>query len=666
MPSLPVHGVCPHDCYDACSVWVTATNGRIVRIEGDPHHPLTRGFLCYKVNRYLDRLYHPERLKRPLKRVGPKGLGAFREVTWDEALREVASRLGEIMAKAGGEAVLPYSFSGNMGILSESSMDRRFFHYLGASQLERTICSAAADAALTWVYGTRMGPDPETLGRARLVVLWGSNPMVTNIHEIPLLDEARAHGAHIWTIDPLKTETATRYGRHVALWPHSDYALALGLARAIIHRGAHDQAFIDRYTRGFDAFQAVAEAWPRDRVLLATGLTAQVFEALVDDLIALRPLLIRTGYGVQRQFDGAKTVWALSCLSIILGAPQDVGGGHLVSNSGSFSINWERLTRPDLRPRETRHINMVQLGTALTAVDSPRVEALVVYNSNPAATAPDQRQVLEGLLRSDLLTIVHEQMMTDTARYADWVFPAAMSFETLDLFTSYWHRYLQLSVPATVPWGESVSNTEFFRRMAQALGLSHPALAASDRELIDDALDTPENRCQGLTWDRLWEEKVIKIGEETERRPFVDVPAPTVDGRLHLEPLPVNPEPRDMDREAGEWILLSPSRRRTIKSTFGNVASLVREDDPELLMHPDDLMALGVGDGSWVRVFNDRGETRMKVRQSERPQPGVVVSYAVRWNLIGDGGNVNQLTSAALSDFGGGATFYSTRVRIEL
>ncbi len=660
-----VHAVCPHDCYDTCGLSVTVEEDRIIRIAGDASHPITRGFLCFKVNRYQDRLYHADRITQPLKRVGPKGTAQFKAVAWQDALDEVGATLRTIIEESTGEAILPYSFSGNMGILSEASMDRRFFHAVGASQLDRTICTASASAALRWVYGTQLGPDPETLPQTHMVVLWGTNPMATNVHEIPLLDEARSHGAKIWCVDPLNTATASRYDYHVALKPNTDYPLALGLGRAILERGAQDRQFIARYTTGFQAYERVVQEWTRERTLAVTGIPPEIFDEWVDQMIHRRPLLFRTGYGVQRQVDGAKTIWAISCLSLLLGTPQEVGGGHLVGNGGAFGIDWDRLGRPDLMSSSPRTVNMLQLGHALLDLDNPPIRALIVYNSNPAVTAPDQHRVLMGLRRTDLMTIVHEQMMTDTARYADWVFPAAMSMETLDLHTSYWHRYVQLSQPATPPWGESVSNTEFFRRLAQAVGLRHAALRSSDAELLREALDTRHPWMEGITVESLYAHPVQKVALPADARPFLDTPIPTPDGRFHLEPLPVDPNPvPQANRRPDELHLISPSRRETIKSSFGNIASVVKEARPEILMHPEDLARLGVASGEWVTVFNEQGETRMVAQESRVPQPGTAVSYAVRWNAAAEGTNVNQLTSETLSDYGGGGTFYSTRIRV--
>ncbi|PSR23520.1 MAG: trimethylamine-N-oxide reductase [Sulfobacillus acidophilus] len=660
-----VHAVCPHDCYDACGLEVSVEDGQVTAIHGDPDHPITNGFLCFKVNHYLDRLYHSDRVTQPLKRVGPKGGDQFRPVSWDEALSEVGTKLNRILAESGGEAILPYTFAGNEGLLSHS-LSERFFRKIGASRLQRTICTAAADAALNWVYGTAMGPDPETLPLTKFVILWGSNPMATNIHEIPLLDEARRRGAEIWTIDPLKTATAKRYDHHVTIQPGSDGALALGLARAILERQTADMAFIRDYVTGFEQFRAVADSWTLDRTLATTGLTRSQFGELLERLESSRPLLFRTGWGLQRRRTGAQAVWAISALSIILGAPRHRGGGHLVSNSGAFPLNWAGLWSGGSLHPTTRSVNMVQLGEALTALSDPPIRSLIVYGSNPAVTAPQQQKVLEGLRRPDLLTIVHEQMMTDTARYADWVFPACMSVEALDLYISYWHRYVQLSLPAVAPLGESVSNNEFFRRLAKTMGLTDPELQESDEGLIRTLLQSNHPWLEGISWDALVQHPVQKLKLPTDTRPYVDTAIPTRDERLHIEPFFADAGRiwQDQSSSPDEFQLLSPARRETIKSSYANVRSVMKTSTPELLMHPEDLRRLRLQPGQWVSVYNAFGETRMVVQPSEVPPRGIVVSYAVHWNDGADGSNVNQLTSATLSDYGQGATFYDAWVRI--
>ncbi|MCY0864489.1 MAG: molybdopterin-dependent oxidoreductase [Sulfobacillus sp.] len=651
--------VCSHDCYDTCSVELTVNQDRIVRVNGSRRQPLTRNFVCYKVHHAVERVNHPDRVLYPLKRVGAKGQGTFQRVSWEQALSDVTERLQKIRDTVGGEAILPYSYSGNMGVLGEASMDRRVFHALGASELERTICTGAADWVLTAMFGQRLGPDPETIPDARLILLWGTNPMATNIHQVPLLDQAVQNGAQIIVVDPLKTATAERYGHHVAIRPGTDDVLALSLGQALIRQNRHHQPFIARYTRGFEAYRREAEAWPLERAAEVTGVSLGVLESLVDQLATIRPLLIRPGFGVQRHRRGGRIIWALAALAAITGAFMDRGGGFLLSNSGAFALARDRLTRPDLKPGTVRKVNMVQLGRALTELTDPPIQALIVYNSNPAATAPYQRRVLEGLAREDLLTVVHDSFMTDTARYADYVFPAAMSWEIGDLHLSYWHRYWQWNRPAVAPPGEAVSNPEFFRRLARALHLTDPALVASDDELLEDALEgyPPEFR------SRLRDQGVMKAGPKPEVRPFVDTPILTDDGRIHLEPPPAG-KPVD-DVNSGPFVLVSPSARETIKSSYGNLPRVIK-GPPVLWMNPEDMSRQGLQDGEWVRVYNHRGQTVMQARSSELPRPGVVVSYAVRW--LSDhpfGGNVNQLTPDELSDVGGGATFYDARVAVE-
>ncbi len=666
-----VHGVCPHDCYDTCGLEITAQDNQVIRIRGEQNHPITQGFACLKINRYQERLNHPDRVLYPLRRTGPKGSGKFTRCTWDEAMTEIGRQLQHILQNYGGEAVLPYSFSGNMGILSEASMDRRFFHAIGASRLARTICTASADAAWKWVYGSRIGPDPESISHARFIVLWGTNPVATNIHQIPLLDKAVEQGADLVVIDPLQTETVDRYGSHIRLNPGTDAVLAMGIGRYLVDEKLYDADFVAHYSVGLDAYRQFVEPWTLEKTAALTGVKKPVIQQLAWRLKNVQPLLIRTGYGVQRHQYGALAIWAISALSILTGSYRHPGGGHLVSNSEMFPINWEKLTRPDLLRGNPREINMLQLGNALSPALNPPIKALIVYNSNPAATAPDQSAVLQGLMRDDLLTIVHEQMLTDTARYADWVLPAAMFPEILDVHTSYWHRYVQLNQPAVTPAGEAVSNTEFFRRLAQAVGLGRESWALdSDETLIKQALDTDHPWLQGITWDSLQSKPVQKLRLSIEDRPFIDFGWPQ--SGLRLDPLPLigmgfkEFVGANVDDRYPLW-LITPSRKNTIKSSFANIKSLlVKEPVPTVYMHPQDMKIFNVNHGDKVELYNDRGSCHMIVHASERVSPGVLLSYAVRWNADGNGKNVNQLTSQTLSDYGGGSTFYNTRVNMKL
>lgn len=668
MAPTHIHGVCPHDCYDTCGLDIEVDNGLIQRIRGQRDHAVTRGFLCVKVNHYLERLNHADRILYPLKRAGKKGQGVFRRVSWEEALDGIAEAIQDRIDRFGGESVLPYSFAGNMGLLSGASMDRRFFHAIGASELQRTICSAASDAAFLWVYGQRLGPDPETIPRARFILLWGSNPVATNVHAIPLLDEARRLGAQVWVVDPLRTETARRYDRHLAVRPNMDLALALAAGRELIDSGRYDRQFVETTVDGFDEYVRAVEPWTVDRASRLTGLDAGAIRDLAVQMAGEGPFLLRSGYGVQRQLFGAQTVWALSALSLLTGAPKQIGGGHLLGNDDAFPLNRRRLGGHHMARQAVRRINMLELGRALTQLNDPPVQVLVVYNANPAATAPDQSAVLKGLQRDDLITVVHEQMMTDTAKWADWVLPAAMGMEVLDLHVSYWHRYVQLNQPAVPPAGEAVSNTEFFRRLAQKMGLPEPELRASDEDLIRDALSSGDPWLDGITLESLRDNPVQKVRIDVSTRPFLDTPIKTPSGRLNIGPLPgLSFDLDNLAPGSYPFHLITPSARETIKSSFRNVGRLrMGREEPELLMASEDVDRGGYQEGQWVVVANALGETRMRLVRSDVPAPGTVVSYAVCWNHEDGGRNVNQLTSQRLSDAGGGATFYSTWVTVRM
>ncbi len=667
-PARVVHGVCPHDCFDTCGLEIEVQGEHIQRIRGQKDHPITQGFACLKVNRYLERIEHPQRVLYPMKRTGPKGSGQFLRATWNEAMQDIGRNLQTIVEKHGGEAVLPYSFSGNMGVLSEASMDRRFFHKIGASRLTRTICTASADAALMWVYGRRLGPDPETLQDAGMIFLWGSNPVATNIHEVPMLDRAVQRGARIVVVDPLNTGTVQRYGGHVALKPGTDAALALGLCAYLLDSGLYDKDFVQRYAYGLDGLSRRARQWSLDRTERVTGIGAEDIVALAHQMMRTKPLVIRTGYGMQRQIHAAEAVWAVSALSVLTGSYRDAGGGHLLGNGDAFPLNWTQLTRPDLLVGQPREVNMLELGNALNTVENPRIRALVVYNSNPAATAPDQGAVLAGLRREDLYTIVHEQMMTDTARYADWILPAAMSMEILDLHTSYWHRYVQLNEPAVPPPAEAVSNTEFFRRLARAVGLgSEQWVQDTDEMLIRQALDTSHPWLAGITLERLREYPVQKVRIAKTDRPLLHPANRARPLPFCLDPLPAEDFAEERAPAGYPYVLLTPSRKNTIKSSFANLPGLLRDEpEPSVYMHPHDALGAGLRSGQTVRVCSAQGQIDLRLEVSSIAQPGVVVSYAVRWNHESGGVNINVLTSQTLSDYGGGSTFYSTWVKIEL
>ncbi|HEX2094741.1 MAG TPA: molybdopterin oxidoreductase family protein [Longimicrobiaceae bacterium] len=686
-----VRGACPHDCPDTCAMLVHVRDGRAVRVQGDPEHPVTQGFLCTKVNRYVERTYHPDRLTVPLRRVGEKGEGRFEPATWDEALDDIARRLGEIRDSADGpQAILPYSYAGTMGLVQGSSIDRRFFHRLGASLLARTICSAAGSEGWRHTYGDRIGPSPEEAEHARLVLLWGTNTLTSNPHLWPALRRARERGARLVAIDPIRTRTAAQCDLHLPIRPGTDAALALGMMHVVFRDGLEDREYLERHTVGWEALrERVLREWTPERAAGVAGLGMEQVEALARDYATTRPSFIRLNYGMQRHAGGGMAVRVVSLLPAVTGAWRDVGGGATLSVSGAFRMNAAALERPDWIPPGTRAVNMIRLGDALTLPDAgvggPPVRALVVYNSNPAAIAPDLGKVREGLRRADLFTVVLEHFRTDTADYADWLLPATTQLEHWDVHASYGHLYVTLNRPSIEPVGASLPNSEIFRRLAARMGFDEPEFRDTDLELIRQALDSDHPWMRGITLERLLEEGYARLEVPRPFAPYacperLDTPsgkiqilAPALE-RLGLDPLPIYIPPAEdarTDPERGyrfPLMLLSPPEHPFLNSTFVNVPALARAAGGEarLLLHPDEAAGRGVRDGDRVRVWNERGDFFARAEITEDVRPGVAISYGVRWAMLSEGGRtVNDTTSQAETDLGGGAVLYDNAVEVE-
>lgn len=675
-----VRGVCPHDCPDTCA-WVVTVDqgsGRAVAMRGDPDHPVTRGVLCAKVDRYLERTYHPQRLTRPLRRTGPKGSGAFRPISWDEALDEIARRLEEIIRTEGGEAILPYSYAGTMGLVQSQSMDRRFFNRLGASHLLRTICSEAGFRGLLYTLGTARGIAPEDFARARYIILWGANLLTSNLHLWPFVREAQRQGAKIVVIDPVRTKTARQADWWIPIRPGTDAALALALMHVIFAEGLEDRDYLERYCVGVEPLRARVRDWPPERAAEITDIAPEEIRRLAREYASTRPAAIRLSYGMQRHGGGGMATRAIACLPAVTGAWRDVGGGLLLSTSGAFPLNYEALERPDLRPYEPRSINMIELGRALTEVNDPPVRALIVYNSNPAAVAPDQAAVRRGLAREDLFTVVLEHFQTDTADYADIVLPATTQLEHWDLLKPYGHYYLALNRPAIAPIGESKPNSEIFRLLAQRMGFTEPCFQDDDLTLIRQALDSPAPELKGITLERLLQEGHVRLNLPEPYAPFAAGGFPTPSGKCELysqqladlgyDPLPTYTPPHWAEQTTtdDELLLVSPPAHYFLNSTFVNVDRLrEREGEPTLFIHPDDAMSRGIEDGMWVEVFNARGAFQARARVRAEVRPGVCASPSVWWpKLSPDRRNVNFVTSQAVADMGGGATFHDCVVRL--
>lgn len=672
------HAVCALDCPDCCSLVVTVENGQATRLRGNPEHPVTRGFLCAKVAQYLEREYSPERLLYPLRRTGAKGEGRFTRIGWDDALDEIAGRLQAIAREFGPEAILPYSYAGTMGFLNGSGMDRRFFHRLGASRLDRTICSAAGGAGLMESLGVRLGTAPEQFRLSRLIVAWGANIHGTNVHLWPFILEARRQGARLYVIDPVETKTARLADKHLRPYPGSDLALALGLLHVIFGEGLEDRDYLERFTTGSESLRARASEYPPERVEHLTGIARQDIVSLAREYATTRPAAIRLNYGVQRSERGGRATQAIALLPAVTGSWKDPGGGLQMTTSGAFQVNRAALERPDLQQkalgREARLINMAEAGHALTSVAGPPVQAIIVYNSNPAAIAPNQNKVLRGFRREDLFTVVLEQFQTDTADHADIVLPATTFLEHTDAYLAYGHYYLQMARPALPRPGECRSNVEIFRALARRMGFDDPCFDESEDGMIRALLDSGSPYLEGITLERLEREHFVRLNLPENGDgflPFKEGGFGRPDGKCNLsaEHLDYTPpaESRLGTAAAARYPLelVSSKNDESLNSTFGH-RGWVDEQTALLEVHPDDAAPRGIANGDTVAVYNDRGRCSLTARVGTTVRTGVVRAPSVRWSKRSPGGRgINVLTQDKLTDIGGGPVFYNCLVQVE-
>jgi anaerobic selenocysteine-containing dehydrogenase len=668
--------VCALDCPDACALLVTVENGRGIKLRGDPSHPVTRGFLCGKVAQYLEREYSPGRLLYPQRRIGAKGEGRFERISWDEALDMITARLKQIARNWGSESILPYSYAGTMGLLNGSGMDRRFFYRLGASQLDRTICSSAGGEGLAQALGFKYGTEPEQFRHARLIIAWGANILGTNVHLWPFIMEARRQGAKFYTIDPYRNRTGAAADKHFSINPGSDTALALAMMHVIIGENLYDADYVARLTEGFDGLRDRVRAWTPQRAAELTGISAEEIVALAREYATTRPAVIRLNYGVSRGERAAMAARTVALLPALTGSWKDIGGGLQMSVSKAFQLNREALERPDLQHRSlgraARMVNMSQLGQALTELDSPPVKALVVYNSNPAAIAPNQNAVLAGFRRDDLFTVVLEQFQNDTADYADILLPVTTFLEHTDLYLAYGHYHLQLARPALPAPGETKSNVEIFRLLAQRMGFCEACFLDSEDDMIRTLLDSPHPFLQGITLEDLDRERSIRLRLPQPFQPFATGGYGTPSGKCEFraETLDYTPpiESRHGDAELRAKYpieLISPKNDDSMNSTFGHRDS-VDLQTATLHLNASDAAARGIDTSDHVRVFNDRGSLVLMAQVDGTVGAGVACAPSTRWGKrASDHRNVNALTSDRLTDAGGGPTFYNCLVQIE-
>ncbi|WP_101047659.1 molybdopterin-containing oxidoreductase family protein [Macromonas nakdongensis] len=676
-----VVGACPHDCPDTCSFVTTVQNGVAVKVQGNPHHPQTGGVLCAKVSRYHERTHHPERLLTPLKRVGPKGAGRFEPVSWDEALDDIAARLQAIAARD-PRAILPYSYAGTMGLVQGESIAARFFHRLGASWLDRTICASAGAAGLEYTLGTKQGMRVEHFAESRLILIWGSNSVGSNLHFWRHAQEAKRRSARLVCIDPRRSETADKCHEHIALRPGTDAALAYALIHACVQHGWVDHAYLAQHTVGWPQLRERALQWPPARAAEVCGVPVAQIEALARDIGACfeqqTPVAIRLNYGMQRVRGGGNAVRAVACLPAVLGAWRHRAGGLLLSSSGAFPVQRQVLQRPDLfaasGQAQPRVVNMSTIGDDLlrstSAEFGPRIEALVVYNSNPVAVAPESSKVVQGFARDDLFTVVLEHFQTDTADYADYLLPATTQLEHWDVHASYGHTDVLLNRPAIAPVGQARPNTHIFRELARRMGYTDPCFQDDDETLCRQAYG------DAVDFNALLRDGFVTL--PLPEAPFAQGGFPTPSGkceffseRLAAQGLDGLPEVLPNHEAPGSdprypLAMISPPARNFLNSTFVNVQSLRdAEGQPLLEIHPADAADRGIVDGSTVRVFNDRGSYVCAARVSERARPGVVNGLGIWWRKLGlNGTNVNELTSQRLTDLGRAPTFYDCLVEV--
>jgi anaerobic selenocysteine-containing dehydrogenase len=679
-------GACPHDCPDTCATITEVQDGRAIRFYADPEHPVTRGWLCAKVRPYLERVYSPDRLQYPQRRVGPKGSGRWQRIGWDEALAEIAARWRAIIEEYGAAAILPYSYSGTLGMLQGPVVDARLWGRMGASGLERSICCAASHAAVYATIGAHHSADYADVRDSRLVLIWGHNPASTGPHFMPFLRDAQKQGTHVVVIDPRRTLTARSADEHIQPRPATDGALALGLMQVIFSENLHDETWLEAHGHGWRRLRERAMQYPTERVAEITGLAAETIIGLARRYATTKPALLKTSDGVQRHQNGGQTFRALCCLPAVVGQYGVRGGGLSYSTGGYAPWDGEALAHASECPSTPRIVNMNRLGAALTGeVSDPPIKSLFVYCANPVGSSPNAGLIVEGLKRDDLFTVVHEQFMTDTADYADIVLPATTQFEHADLHRPYGHRHLQYNQPSIAPLGECKSNWDVTRLLAGAMGYCEPWLHESAEEAIRGVLDASRAGnpfLEGVTLERLQAEGTVPLHFTPETDvPFADGRFPTPSGKVELyceamaarglDPLPHYQEPAELAaaRARGErdgLVLISGASHHFVSSSMANQPSLrAKAGEPSIEISPTDAAARGICDGDRVVVENGRGWCELRAAVTDDVPPGVVVAPKGRWPKLSPGGrNINWTTSDALADLAGQSTYHSNVVRV--
>ena len=686
-----VYGSCPHDCPDCCALETQVNEaGRAVSVRGRADHPVTRGWLCAKVNRYLDRVYHADRLLYPLRGVGPKGSGAFERISWDEAIAEITGRWRDIIAQQGAEYILPYSYAGTLGLVNGAVTDSRFWNRLGACRLERAICGHAAEEAVTLTVGGRLAPPPDMLIDSKLILIWGSNPASTAPHIMPFLRAAQHNGTRIIVIDPIRTLTARSADWHISPFPGTDAALALSMMYVMVTENLHHQEWLAEHTLGWEQLLERIMQFPPERAAQITGLSVETLVELARSYATTTPALLRVTDGINRHTNGGQTVRILACLPAITGQYGLRGGGLMYSTSDWLRWNAEAVSHHNeaVNPPEPRMLNMNRLGAILTGEAKPPISSLFVYNANPVASAPNSSKIIEGLLREDLFTVVHDLFETDTARFADLILPATSQLEHVDLHKPYGHLTLQYNMPAIAPVGEARSNWDVMRLLAAGMGFSEHWLQEDANAVIVEVLEASREQnplLHGITLERLQRESAIPFSIPDEQRvPFADGRFRTPSGKVEFysaqaaakgyDPVP-NWVPEVEARAIGQvqatanerLPLVCPAAHHFVSSTFGNQERLrTKEQAPTLRIHPSDAALRNIQHGQMVRVSNERGSCQLVANVTEEVRPGVLATTTVWWQRFSpEHRNINWTTSDRLADFGGNSTFYTNMVLVE-
>ncbi len=675
--------VCQLDCPDTCGMISSVSQGKLIKVQGDPDHFGTRGFLCQKVKKYPERVYSLDRLLYPLKRTGKKGSGRFERIPWDEATEIITKKFHGTISSNGPESIFPFSGSGTLGLVNGSVAGKRFFNRLGASRLDRTICSKGGRIGYKYTLGASLGADPLAIPRSKLIISWGTNPYSTNIHQIPLIREAKKNGATYIVINPYKIKSVGMADLFLQPTPGSDAALALGVMNVIINHSLYDKEFVEKHTEGFEALTHRVQEYPPEKVEEITGIRKEMIQEFAK-LYALHiPSFIYAGSGMQHHTNGGMMIRTIACLPGLIGAWKYPGGGIFYPTSESFPINWEEIERGDLCPSSPRSINMNQLGDALLHA-SPKIHALYIYNANPAAVLFNQRKVVDGLCREDLFTVVHEQLFTDTVRYADIVLPATTQFEQTDLHFSYFHLSLQLNEPVIEPIGESRSNIDTFKILAQSMGFEDECFQETAVDIITSALNTESPYLKGITLNRLKDGRVVRLSLPDEfHMPYPDLVFPTPSGKIEFysermksedfDPLPSHYPVEEGPLRSPELYnkypinLLTPSAKSFLNSNFANIPSSKRIDHrPTLELHAEDAKKRNICTGDLVKVFNDRGKCYLWAAINDSIKEGVAFNTGIWWNSLSPGRcNSNQTTPDRIADLGGGSTYNTNLVQIE-